>query len=169
MDELIKAKTVQYEAVTTEINAILEGETQAVLKMATIVAVLKTHFSPRFFWCGFYVMHNGELIISAYQGSVACQHISLQRGVCGRAARTRQAQIVDDTHADPEHIACDSRSNSEIVIPVFDNNGQLFAVLDIDSTEYNAFDRCDQLHLEEILQAQFAAAPIVLHYDISTK
>jgi GAF domain-containing protein len=167
MDELTQAKTAQYKAVAAEINALLEGETQAVLKMATIVAVLKSHFAPRFFWCGFYVMHNGELIISAYQGSVACQHIALNRGVCGRAARTGQAQIVADTHADPEHIACDSRSNSEIVLPVFDHNGQLVAVLDIDSTDYNAFDRCDQLHLEEILQSQFAAAPLVLHYNIS--
>jgi L-methionine (R)-S-oxide reductase len=157
-------KSQQYLSAIAEIDALLTGETQFVLKMATIVGVLKQYFEPRFFWVGFYVLHQGELVISAYQGSVACLHIALTRGICGRAARTKQTQIVADTHADAEHIACDSRSNSEIVVPIFDNEGQLIAVLDIDSTEYAAFDTTDQHFLELIAATHFAQAPIVKQY-----
>lgn len=159
-------KESQYLAAIAEIDAMLAGESQFVLKMATIVAVLKQHFEPTFFWVGFYVMHGGELIVSAYQGTPACLHIALSRGVCGRAARNKSTQIVADTHADPEHIACDSRSNSEIVVPVFDSQQQLIAVLDIDSTQYAAFDPSDQYFLELILAKHFSQSDIVLNYHL---
>lgn len=147
----------KYAAVAAELRALLDGETQAVLKMATIVAVLKTHFAPRFYWTGFYLMHRGELIIGPYQGTVACQHIALSRGICGRAMREGQTQIVADTHADPQHIACDARSCSEIVVPIRRADGQLLGVLDVDSLDYNAFTTDDQAGLELILNEHLSS------------
>ena len=91
-----------------------------------------------------------ELVIGPYQGTLGCLRIPFGKGVCGTAAQTRQTQLVPDVHAFPGHIACDSRSNSEIVVPVFDASGALVAVLDVDSTRFNAFDAVDQAGLESI-------------------
>lgn len=142
-----------YQKVLEDLTNALEGETNFITLMSAINSELKYNF-PHFFWVGFYIVDNGELIIGPYQGTFGCIHISFERGICGRAARTQQTQIVGNVHSDPEHIACDSRSNSEIVVPAF-NQGKLIAVLDIDSTEFNSFDQTDARYLEIITNRFF--------------
>ena len=157
-------KQATYDKVHQETNAILDQETNMILKMATINCIIKTHF-PEYFWVGFYCVNAGSLIVGPYQGTLGCLHIGFDRGICGRAARTQQTQIVEDVHSDPEHIACDSRTNSEIVVPVLDNDGQLIAVLDIDSTSSNAFDQTDQANLEQLMKHHFQNNPLKRHFD----
>lgn len=126
--------------------------------MATVAALLRQAFN-HFFWVGFYVVDPakpGELVVGPYQGTLGCLRIAFGRGVCGAAAASRQTQIVPDVHAFPDHIACDSRSESEIVVPVFDEAGELIAVLDIDATQKAAFDEIDAEGLEAILKATFS-------------
>ena len=159
-------KASAYQAALAAIDAILEGERHMILKMATINCLLQEHLSYCF-WVGFYCMHQGQLMVGPYQGTLGCLHISLDRGVCGRAARTEQTQIVTDVHADPEHVACDSRTNSEIVVPVHNAEGQLIAVLDLDSTEPAAFDATDQHYLEILVQRHFATDPLETVYQLS--
>ena len=140
-----------YQRVTKEIRAILEGEIDLIASMATIACLLHHSFNY-FFWTGFYrVVAPGELLIGPYQGTLGCLQISFDRGVCGAAARREETIIVPDVHQFPGHIACDSNSNSEIVVPVFDDQGALIAVLDVDSAEYDAFDEVDKRHLEKIV------------------
>jgi GAF domain-containing protein len=112
-----------------------------------------------FFWTGFYVVdpdRPNELVVGPYQGTLGCLRIAFGRGVCGAAAAQRKTQIVDDVHAFPGHIACDSRSNSEIVLPVLNAAGDLIAVFDVDSTGYAAFDQTDADWLARILEASFS-------------
>ncbi len=163
--DTISQKLATYAQIKQELEAILGEETHFMLKMSTVVAVLRQHFGQRFFWCGFYVLHKGALQVSAYQGTPACLHISLDRGICGRAARERKPQIVDDVHADAAHIACDSRSNSELVLPVFDCTQRLIAVLDIDSTEFAAFDQTDAEQIADLLAQHFSRSPLLMHYE----
>jgi GAF domain-containing protein len=152
-----------YQIALKEIDAVLQGEKLMLTKMATINCILKQYL-PYYFWVGFYCVHNGSLIVGPYQGTLGCIHIPYTKGVCGRAARTGLTQIVDDVHADPEHVACDSRSNSEIVVPVFNSNNQLIAVFDVDSTEKSSFDEVDKKYIEEIIHTQFTENP--LEYNI---
>ncbi len=147
MDKVTKINN--YHKTLEDLTNALEGETNIVTIMSTINSVLK-HSFPHFYWVGFYVVDDGELVVGPYQGTIGCIHISYNRGICGRAARTQQTQIVENVHNDPEHIACDSRSNSEIVVPVF-NKGKLIAVLDIDSTEFASFDHIDAEYLNQIV------------------
>lgn len=142
-----------YEKLIADLTAALEGESNMITIMAAINSELKYNFE-HIFWVGFYIVDNGALIVGPYQGTFGCIHISYDRGVCGRAARTQEVQIVDDVHSDPEHIACDSRSNSEIVVPVF-NNGKLIAVMDVDSTEFAAFNQIDEEYLKIIVNRFF--------------
>ena len=140
-----------YRRVTKEIKATLEGEPDLIASMATIACLLH-HSLDYFFWTGFYrVVAPGELLIGPYQGTLGCLRISFDRGICGAAARGRETIVVPDVHQFPGHIACDSNSKSEIVAPVFNNKGDLIAVLDVDSAEYDAFDEVDKRHLEEIV------------------
>jgi GAF domain-containing protein len=97
-----------------------------------------------------------ELVVGPYQGTLGCLRIAFGRGVCGAAAESGKTQIVEDVHAFPDHIACDARSRSEIVVPVFDASGALIAVFDVDATEPAAFDQVDAVGLERILTATFA-------------
>lgn len=157
------AKAAAYEQAKQDISANLLGETHMVLKMATINCILKTHL-PYYYWVGFYCVQEGRLIVGPYQGTLGCLHIDYQRGVCGKAARTEQTQIVADTHALEQgtaHIACDPNSQSEIVVPVFDQEGRLIAVFDVDSTLKNSFDEVDQTYLEAILHEHFATGLLV--------
>jgi L-methionine (R)-S-oxide reductase len=149
--------TAEKEAAYTEalaaIRANLEGETEPILQMVTINCLLKTYL-PYYYWVGFYLVRNDRLMVGPYQGTLGCLYIDFGRGVCGKAATTRQTQIVPDTHAlaqGSEHIACDPNSRSEIVVPVFDSRGELFAVFDVDSTELASFDTVDRRFLEELL------------------
>jgi GAF domain-containing protein len=153
-------KAQRYAEVAGEIAAVLEGEGDRTARMATVGAMLAGAFDA-FFWTGFYVVDPQkpqELVVGPYQGTLGCLRIAFGRGVCGTAAATRQTQIVEDVHAFPGHIACDSRSASEIVVPVFDPAGALIAVFDVDSVETGSFDAVDAQGLEAILGQVFAQA-----------
>jgi len=152
-----------YQEITRDILAVLEGEPDRVARMATCVSLLSGAFES-WFWTGFYVVDEvkkvagiDELVVGPYNGTLGCLRIAFGRGVCGAAAATGTTQIVPDVHAFPGHIACDSRSNSEIVVPVFDANGDVIAVFDVDSEQLGAFDETDRAGLEAIMQAVFAA------------
>jgi GAF domain-containing protein len=150
-------KAARYAEVAQEIAAVLDGEPNRIARMATVSSMLADAFD-RFFWTGFYVVDPDkpvELVVGPYQGTLGCLRIAFGRGVCGTAAATRTTQVVADVHAFPGHIACDSRSNSEIVVPVLDGSGALIAVFDVDSTEFDAFDALDAEWLERILRASF--------------
>lgn len=150
-------KAARYAEVEDEILAVLEGEPDRVARMATVASMLADAF-PIFFWTGFYVVDpakRDELVVGPYQGTLGCLRIPFGRGVCGAAAATRATQVVEDVHAFPGHIACDSRSASEIVVPVSDADGNLIAVLDIDATEKAAFDAVDARALERLMGRVF--------------
>lgn len=141
-----------------EIAAVLDGEPNLTARMATVASMLAASFED-YFWTGFYVVDPtkaDELVVGPYQGTLGCLRIAFGRGVCGAAAATGRTQLVPDVHAFPGHIACDSRSASEIVVPVFDRAGALIAVFDVDSERPAAFDETDQEWLEKILAATFA-------------
>ena len=151
------AKAARYVALADEIAAVLEGEANIVARQATVAAMLADAFD-HYFWTGFYLvdpMKPGELVVGPYQGTLGCLRIAFGRGVCGTAAAERRTVIVPDVDAFPGHIACDSRSRSEIVVPVIDKAGALIGVFDVDSTELAAFDAVDAAGLERILRATF--------------
>jgi GAF domain-containing protein len=155
---LTGSKAERYAEVAREIAAVLEGEPNLTARMATVAAMLAASFD-HYFWTGFYVVdpeRPDELVVGPYQGTLGCLRIPFGRGVCGTAARTRTTQLVADVHAFPGHIACDSRSASEIVVPVFDRAGRLMAVFDVDSETGAAFDETDQRGLEAIVRQVFA-------------
>jgi L-methionine (R)-S-oxide reductase len=155
-------KIATYEQVSQAIEATLAGETDLLAAMATVVCLL--HYTlDTYFWTGFYRRMGPErLLIGPYQGTLGCLEITFDRGVCGACARSRQTVIVPDVHRFPGHIACDAASKSEIVVPVFDRAGQLIAVFDVDSDQYDAFDEVDRRYLEQImvLLSRFDAAPV---------
>jgi len=147
------SKSAQYADVHQQINAVIAGETSRTARFATAACLLSQAFAPRFYWTGFYEVDpdkEDELVVGPYQGTLGCLRIAFSRGVCGAAARSGETQLVADVHAVADHIACDSATNSEIVVPVFDEDGKLCAVLDIDSTQANAFDEDDKVGLEAI-------------------
>jgi len=149
-----------YARVREEIAAIVAGETSETARFATAACVLAQNFAPRFFWTGFYMvdpLKPGELVVGPYQGTLGCLRIAFGKGVCGAAAASGKTQMVDDVHAFPGHIACDSRSNSEIVVPVFRQDGSLAAVLDVDSESLGAFGPQDQDGLESICEIHLTA------------
>jgi L-methionine (R)-S-oxide reductase len=152
-DDLPTDKPARYGEVAKMLAAVVAGEPSHTARYATCVSLLTQAFGARFFWTGFYVVDPDkpkELVVGPYQGTLGCLRIPFGRGVCGAAAASGVTQLVEDVHAFPGHIACDSRSNSEIVVPVFDREGALAAVLDVDSTELAAFDLEDQAGLEAV-------------------
>ncbi len=152
-------KATAYGQLVEEIASVVAGETSRTARYATTVSMLKAAFGARFFWCGFYEVDprkERELVVGPYQGTLGCLRIPFAKGVCGACATKRETIIVPDVHAFPGHIACDSASNSEIVVPVFDASGALVAVLDVDSTEFNAFDEADARGLEAACRAMMA-------------
>ncbi len=154
----ISDKSAAYSALLAQYRAVIEGETNEIARISTLVSMLVMTFGSRFFWCGFYLVDDKnpkELVIGPYQGTLGCLRIPFAKGVCGACASQGKTIIVKDVHAFEGHIACDSRSNSEIVIPVFDKAGQLRAVLDIDSTEFAAFDEIDGRGLEALCAELF--------------
>lgn len=151
-------KADRYAALFDEIRAVLDGEPNRVAQMATTASMLAAAFD-RFLWTGYYVVDAGrpeELVVGPYQGALGCLRIAFGRGVCGAAAATKTTVIVHDVEMFPGHIACDARSRSEIVVPVFNAKGELIAVLDVDSAELGAFDEVDRQGLERILAWTFA-------------
>lgn len=142
-------KTEQYQSLIPQLKALLEGETDLVANMANTVAALKEQFG--WFWIGFYVVKNEELVLAPFQGPVACTRIKKGRGVCGVSWAQEKTLIVPDVEKFPGHIACSSLSKSEIVVPVI-QNGEVVAVLDVDSDQYDQFDGTDQYYLEQIVE-----------------
>lgn len=150
-------KAARYAEVEAEILAVLDGEPDRTARMATVASMLADAF-PAFFWTGFYVVdaaRGDELVVGPYQGTLGCLRIAFGRGVCGTAAAQRRTQIVPDVNAFPGHIACDSRSASEIVVPVLDPSGALIAVLDVDAVKKAAFDAVDAEALERLMSKVF--------------
>ncbi|HEX8900511.1 GAF domain-containing protein [Vitreimonas sp.] len=146
-------KAAAYAALRAEIAAVVAGEPSRTARYATAASLLANAFPDRFFWTGFYLVDEAkgdELVVGPYQGTLGCLRIPFGKGVCGAAAAKGETILVPDVHAFPGHIACDSRSNSEIVVPVFDQAGKLAAVLDVDSTQFDAFDAVDRAGLEGI-------------------
>jgi GAF domain-containing protein len=155
---LASAKSERYEVLRLEIRAVLDGEANRVARMATVASMLAAAFDT-YLWTGFYVVDPEkpcELVVGPYQGTLGCLRILFGQGVCGAAASAVRTVVVADVDAFPGHIACDSRSRSEIVVPVVDAHGELIAVLDVDSAEPAAFDAVDQAGLEAIVQHVFA-------------
>lgn len=152
-------KATAYRELVAEIASVVAGETSRTARYATTVSLLKSAFGERFFWCGFYEVDPRkpqELVVGPYQGTLGCLRIPFGKGVCGTTAARGETIVVPDVHAFPGHIACDGRSNSEIVVPVFDTAGALAAVLDVDSTEFSAFDDIDARGLEAVCKAMMA-------------
>lgn len=140
----------QYETVLKQLDALLTGEPNAVANLSNASALLN-QFLDRVNWVGFYVTEGNQLVLGPFQGMPACVRIPFGRGVCGVAAETKTTQLVADVHQFPGHIACDSASNSEIVVPIM-KEGNVIGVLDIDSPEKNRFDEVDQHYLEKFVE-----------------
>ena len=148
----------QYEDLKSEIESVVSGETYVPARYASAACLLSLAFSPRFFWTGFYIVDPikpSELVVGPYQGTLGCLRIPFGKGVCGACAAQGESIIVPDVHAFPGHIACDSRTHSEIVVP--DASGALAAVLDIDSEQPDAFDEVDRSGLEAICRTLLTA------------
>ena len=143
-------KQEKYQLLTEQISALIAGEKDPIAVMANVCAAI--HETMGFFWTGFYRVQNDELLLGPFQGPVACMHIAFGRGVCGTAWKQRQTIVVPDVEQFPGHIACSSLSRSEIVVPVFSQNNEVLAVLDIDSKELATFDDTDRQYLEKICQ-----------------
>ena len=148
-------KQEQYQSLLPQIKGLLDGEPDLIANMANTVAALKEQF--RWLWVGFYVVKKSfgsaqdELVLAPFQGPVACTRIKKGKGVCGASWAEAKTLIVSDVEKFPGHIACSSLSKSEIVVPVI-RNGEVLAVLDIDSELYDQFDTTDQYYLEQIIQ-----------------
>ena len=149
MDKTKKGK--RYQRIHKQLTDLLKNSNDPVSNMATIAAVLHHKFDY-YFWTGFYGLKGGELIVGPYQGSVACIKLAKDTGVCWATINQNKTIVVPDVHKFPNHIACDSRARSEIVVPVKNNNGQIIYVLDIDSKELNSFDEEDVFGLEKIVE-----------------
>ncbi|CAH9060534.1 Free methionine-R-sulfoxide reductase [Pseudoalteromonas sp. CIP111854] len=141
-----------YQSLTKQAQALISGESNVIANMANLSALLFTSLED-INWAGFYFVDSPqELVLGPFQGNPACIRIPMGRGVCGSAAYSKKTQLVEDVHAFDGHIACDAASNSEIVIPVF-KNGEVFAVLDIDSPSLSRFDESDKNGLEKLVKS----------------
>lgn len=132
-----------------QLTSLVEGETDMIANMANVAAYLYHTF--KYFWVGFYIHKNDQLVLGPFQGPIACTRINLDKGVCGHAATTKQTVIVPDVNQFPGHIACSAESQSEIVIPFVKENRTIF-VLDVDSKQLDYFNEKDQQFLEEVVQ-----------------
>ncbi len=140
-------KQTQYESLIPQIKGLLDGESDLVANLANVAAALKEQFG--WFWVGFYLVKEDQLVLGPFQGPVACTRIRKGKGVCGTSWEKAATLIVPDVEKFPGHIACSSLSKSEIVVPLFKNK-QVVGVLDVDSELYNHFDATDQFFLEQI-------------------
>jgi len=147
-------KRSRYQRLYKQLKDLFKEQQNPVARMATIVAVLH-HKMDYYFWTGFYLLDRGELIVGPYQGPVACIKLKKDTGVCWAGVNTGKAVVVADVHQFPGHIACDSRSNSEVVLPLADHEGRIVGVLDVDSRELGSFDEVDAEELEKILSLIF--------------
>lgn len=140
-------RSEKYEELIPQLESLVEGETDRIANMANISAALKEVFN--FFWVGFYVVQNNQLVLAPFQGSIACTRIDFGKGVCGTAWKGKHTIIVPDVNAFPGHIACSALTKSEIVVPVFSNE-EVVAVLDIDSLDLDDFNETDAFYLGKI-------------------
>ncbi|HCA60050.1 MAG TPA: GAF domain-containing protein [Blastocatellia bacterium] len=138
-----------YAELVPQVEALLSGETDTIANLANVAAVLKEAFG--FFWVGFYIAKDGELVLGPFQGPLACTRIAFDKGVCGHAYSTRETVIVPDVDAFPGHIACSSAARSEIVVPIFSGE-QAVAVLDVDSDRLADFSEADSAGLNAIVR-----------------
>ncbi len=143
-------KSGRYERMYKQLEELLTRTTNPIARMATITAVLY-HKMDYFFWCGFYCLVDGDLTVGPYQGPLACQVLKKDTGVCWAALHSKRTLIVPDVEKFPGHIACDSRSKSEIAVPFTDSTGNIWGVLDVDSTSLASFDDIDREWLERIV------------------
>jgi L-methionine (R)-S-oxide reductase len=144
-------KEGRYSRIYSQLSDLIKKSNSPTARMATIVAVLH-HKMDSFFWTGFYLIENEEMTVNMYQGPVACQILEKNKGVCWAAFNKKETVVVEDVHQFPGHIACDSRSNSEIVVPLKNRKGEIIGVLDVDSKDKAAFDEADARWLEKILE-----------------
>jgi GAF domain-containing protein len=150
IDTPITSKTDQYKSLTTQLYALLETERDFIANAANFSSLLFNAL-PDLNWAGFYVFKGGELVLGPFQGKPACVRIAVGKGVCGTAAQHMKTIVVENVHEFPGHIACDSASNSEIVVPMI-KNGVLVGVLDLDSPAYARFDEDDKAGLENLVE-----------------
>ena len=144
-----ETKQERYEALLPQIEAVVEDEPDLIANMANVAAMLHETFG--FWWTGFYRVEGQELVLGPFQGPMACTRIKKGRGVCGTAWAEAQTQVVPDVDQFPGHIACSSASRSEIVVPIF-KEGEVIAVLDIDSDRLSTFDETDRRYLEQVVE-----------------
>ena len=141
-------KEETYKLLVSQIASLIDGEKDAIAVMSNVAAAI--HQTIGFWWTGFYRVVDNELVLGPFQGPVACMHIPYGKGVCGTAWQRAETVVVPDVEQFPGHIACSSESKSEIVVPVFNSNGKVIAVLDIDSERLATFDDVDRQYLEDI-------------------
>lgn len=144
-----KDRAARYEALLPQIKALLSGEPDLIANLANTAAALKQGLN--FFWVGFYIVKENELVLGPFQGPIACTRIGFGKGVCGAAWKEKRAILVPDVDRFPGHIACSSLSKSEIVVPGF-RNDDVFLILDVDSDQLNDFSAVDQERLEELMR-----------------
>lgn len=143
-------KNQNYQLIYAQASALLVAESNQLANMANLCAILK--YGMHFFWVGFYLVEENDLVLGPFQGTVACTRIAKGRGVCGTAWAEEQTILVDNVDHFPDHIACSSLSKSEIVVPLFNEENKLFGVLDVDSDKLNDFDEIDQHWLELLVK-----------------
>lgn len=143
------SKEEKYKELLPQVKALVEGESDLTANMANICAALK--YGMGFFWVGFYLVKNNELVLGPFQGPVACTRIQKGKGVCGASWQKEETIIVEDVDKFPGHIACSSLSKSEIVMPLFNAANTMVGVLDVDSDELNSFDATDATYLKQLL------------------
>jgi len=143
-------KEENYKLMVNAVKAYIHGEPNVIANLSNISSILNEYVTD-INWVGFYLMGNDELVLGPFQGKPACIRIPVGRGVCGTTAKKGETIIVEDVHQFPGHIACDSASNSEIVIPIFKND-EVFGVLDVDSPEFNRFGKLEKKYLEEVVK-----------------
>ena len=148
---MTSAKLNRYHRIYTQAEQLTQSIPSPISRMATISALLH-HKMSGFFWTGFYLLHEGELLVGPYQGPLACLKLKTNTGVCWAGVHAAATVIVADVHQFPGHIACSSLSQSEIVVPIFDSTRQVIGVLDIDSRDLNHFDEDDRLGLEKLVE-----------------
>ena len=158
---MFSEKEEKYKLLVSQITSLIDGEKDMIAVMSNVAAAI--HQTMGFWWTGFYRVIDNELVLGPFQGPVACMHIPYGKGVCGTAWQRAETVVVPDVEQFPGHIACSSESKSEIVVPVFAGNGNVMAVLDIDSEHLATFDDADRQYLEEVckLLSQRFRAPQV--------
>ena len=142
-------KDVRYRELLPQLQSLVEGETDFIANLANVAAALKEVFG--WWWVGFYLVKGNELVLGPFQGPIACTRIGFGKGVCGTAWKEKRSILVPDVNQFPGHIACSSASVSEIVVPVFNKENEVIAVLDVDSERYDVLDEVDVVWLEKIV------------------